>query len=169
LAIALVEDEDLDLIVNGKYNQKYSQEDIKLFLHYFFKVDEWTLRDRQAFVNRVSEPQLSRYYRIALKGDKEFLLWKLGVTPNKDFKSMLAEIGQDSFYNFKENSRTNPETAQKWAAITLKVSERVDSMEKDEKRSKGDVFEEIEFKIKTFSYRDRDTKDNEIKHIQDLD
>ncbi len=39
LAIARITDEDIELLVNGKFNVQYSPEDIKEFLHYFFDVE----------------------------------------------------------------------------------------------------------------------------------
>ncbi len=164
MALCLITDEDIELIINGKFNMEYSAEDVKLFLKYFFNVQDWTLRDRQMFVATITEPQLLKYYKIALKGDKEHLLWKLGVTPDKDFKDMLADMVHDSYYNFKEQSKIRPELAQKWAGLTIKLTERIDTLQKEE--SKGaSLLEEIEFKIKTFSSQD---PKGPIRNIKDL-
>jgi len=164
LAMAKGTDEDYDLIVNGKFNLQYSLEDIKLFLKYFFNIEDWTVLQKQNYTNRVADVLLSKFYKLALKGDKEHLVWKLGITPNKDFKSMLAEMAQDAFFNFKEQSRANPDSAQKWAALALKVSDKMDSINREESRTGRDLLEEIEFKIKTFS-----AKESTIRHIKDLD
>ena len=40
MGLALITDEDIELIINGKFNMEYSAEDIKLFLKYFFNVSE---------------------------------------------------------------------------------------------------------------------------------
>ena len=40
MALAMMNDEDIELIVNGKYNMSYTAEDIKMFLKYFFRVSE---------------------------------------------------------------------------------------------------------------------------------
>lgn len=40
MALALITDEDIELIVNGKYNMEYSSDDVKMFLKYFFNVSE---------------------------------------------------------------------------------------------------------------------------------
>ena len=40
LAMARITNEDIELIVNGKYNISYASEDIKEFLHYFFNVKD---------------------------------------------------------------------------------------------------------------------------------
>jgi len=113
MALALITEEDIELIVNGKYNMEYSSDDVKMFLKYFFNVAEWTLKERQLYVKSINEPQLRKYYKIALKGDKQHLLWKLGVTPEKDFSDMLRDIAQDSYYNFKEQSKIRPDVAQR--------------------------------------------------------
>lgn len=40
LALARITNEDIELIVNGKYNISYVAEDIQAFLHYFFNVKD---------------------------------------------------------------------------------------------------------------------------------
>ena len=45
LAIASITTEDIELIVNGKYNIDYSHENIKFFLKYKFK--PWKIKSRQ--------------------------------------------------------------------------------------------------------------------------
>jgi len=164
MALALITDEDIELIVNGKYNMEYSSDDVKMFLKYFFNVSEWTLKDRQNYVKGINEPQLRKYYKIALKGDKQHLLWKLGVTPEKDFADMLRDIAQDSYYNFKEQSKIRPDVAQRWANLTIKVTDRIDTIEKDKRANADNILEDFEFKIKTFS-----TDEKPIEHIKEVE
>jgi len=146
LALAKITDEDIELIVNGKYNINYTSEDITEFLHYFFNVKSWSLSDKVEFVNETKSNDLKKFYLLALKGDKDHLVWKLGAAPNKSFDSMLREIMTDSFYNFKEQSKTNVDLAQKWGALALKTVEKLEKFDKDTK-DKKDVFSEITFKL----------------------
>jgi len=163
MALALITDEDIELIVNGKYNMEYSSDDVQMFLKYFFNVGEWTLKDRQQYVKTINEPQLRKYYKIALKGDKQHLLWKLGVTPEKDFSDMLRDIAQDSYYNFKEQSKIRPDVAQRWANLTIKVTDRIDNIERERQSKSENLLDDFEFKIKTFS-----TDDKPIEHLAEL-
>ncbi len=82
LAISNITSEDIELIVNGKYNVEYSHENIKLFLKYFFDVTEFSFADKKRLVEAVSDPDMKKFYKIALKGDKDYLLWKLGAAPD---------------------------------------------------------------------------------------
>ncbi len=113
LALAGITEEDIELIVNGKYNIHYTSEDIKEFLHYFFKVDGWSLNQKKDYVSGIKDQSLSRFYKLALKGDKDYLVWKLGAAPDKSFDHMLRDMMLDSYYNFKERSKVDPDTAQK--------------------------------------------------------
>jgi hypothetical protein len=71
------------------------------------------------------------FYNIALNEEKDYLMWKLGVAPNKSFDAMLRDITVDSYYNFKEQATRNPDQAQKWGTLMLKVQERLEKVEKD--------------------------------------
>ena len=146
LALAKITDEDIELIVNGKFNINYTSEDITEFLHYFFNVKSWSLTDKVEYVEAVPNNDLKKFYKMALKGDKDHLVWKLGAAPNKSFDSMLREIMTDSFYNFKETSKTNTDIAQKWGALALKTVEKLEKFDRDTKEKK-DVFQEISFKL----------------------
>jgi len=146
LALAKITDEDIELIVNGKYNINYTSENITEFLHYFFNVKSWTLSDKVEYVKGTTNPDLKKFYTLALKGDKDHLVWKLGAAPNKSFDSMLREIMTDSFYNFKEQSKTNADLALKWGALASKIVEKLEKFDRDTKEKK-DVFQEISFKL----------------------
>jgi len=144
LALAKVNDEDIELIINGKYNIHYSHEDIKDFLHYFFNVENWSLSQKKEYVNVVKEPRLKKFYNLALDGDKDYLIWKLGIAPDKSFDQMIRDMGTDAYYNFKEQMRAHPEEAQKWGQLVIRLSDRLDRIEKDTEE-KRDLFSQITF------------------------
>lgn len=169
MALAKMNDEDIDLIVNGKFNMEYEASDIKMFLKYFFKVDDWTLRDRQKYVDRISDPSLLPYYKMALKGDKDYLLWKLGAAPEKDFGLMLKDMVHDSYYNFKEQSKVKPSIAQKWAGLAIKLTDRLDNLQKEENKSAANFLDNFEFKIKSdIEISSRGADKGEVVHLKDL-
>lgn len=165
LALAKITDEDIELIVNGKFNINYSSGDIQEFLHYFFNVKSWTLTDKLEYIELVQNPDLKRFYKMALKEDKDHLVWKLGAAPNKTFDTILKEIMTDSFYNFKEMSKTNPEMAQKWGTLALRTVEKLEKLEQTT-NEKRDLFNEISFKLNQSSKEDNK---NNFKHISELD
>lgn len=113
LALANVNSEDIELIINGKYDIEYTSEEVDNFLFYFFNVEEWTYKEKVDYVNSVSDKNLAHFYKVALQGDKAYLMWKLGVAPDKSFDNMLRDMFVDSYYNFKEYSSRNPDSAQK--------------------------------------------------------
>ena len=53
----------------------------------------------------------------------------------------------DSYFNFKEQSRANPDTAQRWGTLAIRLTDRLDKLEKDTEDKKN-LFEEVSFKIK---------------------
>lgn len=174
MALANANDEDIELIINGKYNIEYATEDIVEFLHYFFNVKGWSLVEKQRYVDTVNNPDLKRAYKLALSGDKDYLLWKLGAAPEKPFDEMLKDMMVDSYYNFKERAKADPELAQKWGALAVKITDRLEKLEK-ETGEKKDMFADIEFQLKS----DKEVPDEKvvgvsvsigsnITHIEDL-
>jgi len=113
MALAKITDEDIELIVNGKYNIQYGSDDIEQFLYYFFDIASWSLARKKEYVNQISSPDLKKFYKLALKGNKDYLVWKLGAAPDKSFDQMLRDMMTDSYYNFKERAKSDPELAQK--------------------------------------------------------
>ena len=78
---------------------------------------------------------------------------------------MLADMVHDSYYNFKEQSKIRPELAQKWAGLTIKLTERIDTIHKEETKGSS-LLEEIEFKIKTYSGAEQQAPIRNIKDLQ---
>lgn len=76
---------------------------------------------------------------------------------------MLRDIAQDSYYNFKEQSKVRPDVAQRWANLTIKVTDRIDSIEKGRKAGSENLLEDFEFKIKTYS-----AEKEEIIHLDEI-
>tara|TARA_Y100000034_G_C6862475_1_gene392694 strand:+ start:694 stop:1356 length:663 start_codon:yes stop_codon:yes gene_type:complete len=113
LAIGNITSEDIELVVNGKYDVEYTHANIEMFLKYFFNVSNSSLAEKKQLVEAVTDGSLKRFYKVALQGDKDYLLWKLGAAPDKSFDSMLRDMLSDSYYNFKERSRVDPDLAQK--------------------------------------------------------
>ena len=115
---------------------------------------------------------------MALKGDKDYLLWKLGAAPDKSFNGMLRDMMVDSYYNFKERSKVDPDTAQRWGSLAVKLTDRLDKLEKDTE-GKQDLFEAIQFQIETLVVNadsESDKKkplanrleENKIRHISEV-
>ena len=71
-------------------------------------------------------------------------MWKLGIAPDKSFNSMLQDMFSDSYYNFKEYLQRNPDTANKFGTLAIRISERLDKIEK-EIGGKQDMFNDISF------------------------
>lgn len=176
MALAGITKEDIELIVNGKYNIHYSSEDIEEFLKYFFNVEKWTLSDKKEYVTQIADQSLQRFYTLALKGDKDYLLWKLGAAPDKSFNLMLRDMMVDSYYNFKERSKVDPDTAQRWGGLAVKLTDRLEKLEKDTD-NKQDLFEAIQFQIETLvvntdsgtnKKRSLANDTDKIKHISEV-
>lgn len=155
LALAKVNDEDLELIINGKYNIHYSHEDIQEFLHYIFNVENWTLSEKKEYVALIKKgTSLAAQYEIALEGDKDYLIWKLGIAPDKSMDAMLKDMGTDAYYNFKEKMKTKPDEAQRWGALMLRLSDRMDKLKADTEEKK-DLFSQVVFVLQGKTEEDR--------------
>tara|TARA_Y100000310_G_C20488788_1_gene718105 strand:- start:572 stop:904 length:333 start_codon:yes stop_codon:yes gene_type:complete len=74
LAMSNITAEDIELVVNGKYNVEYSHANIELFLKYFFDVSDYSFSDKKRLIEAVKDPDIKKFYKIAVKGDKDYLL-----------------------------------------------------------------------------------------------
>lgn len=160
LALGKIEDEDIDLIVNGRYNIHYESIDIKEFIHYFFNVYDWTLSDKKNLVASITDTKLKKLYELALEGDKDYLIWKLGIAPNRSFDQMLREMMTDSYYNFKEKIKLDPDMAQKWGGLALRITDRIEKLTQ-ESTTKKSILEDIQFILQQ--------PKQPFKHLSELD
>lgn len=131
LAMSGVTPEDIELIVNGKYDIEYSSEQLDTFLKYFFNISDWSYYEKNDYATSVKDSYLRMFYSMALEEEKDYLMWKLGIAPNKSFDEMLRDMVIDSYYNFKEQSTRNQDQAYKWGTLAIKVQERLDKVEKE--------------------------------------
>ena len=165
LALAKITDEDIELLANGKYNAEYAGEDITEFLHYFFNVADWTLPQKKEFIEQTKDPNLKRFYKMALAGDKDYLVWKLGAAPDKSFDSMLRDMMHDSYFNFKERAKHDPDLAQKWGTLAIKLTDRIEKIQRDT-GDKQDLFDAVTFKLQVTKDRSADTIT--LRHVSEL-
>ena len=178
LALAKVDDEDIEMIVNAKYNIHYTAEDIQEFLHYFINVRDWGVSDKRAYVKIITDDKLKRMYDVAIAGDKDYLIWKLGIAPGRSFDQMLRDMSTDAYYLFKEKMRRSPDEAQKWGQLMLKLSDKLDKLQ-EESADKRSLFDQIQFTLAGKTEEDlQETVINKVgqvvkrqkgrRHIQDV-
>lgn len=162
LAMSGVTPEDIELIVNGKYDIEYSSADLDQFLKYFFNIKEWSRYEKDDYTNNIRDQHLQMFYSMALEEEKDYLMWKLGVAPNKSFDAMLRDMTVDSYYNFKEQSTRSPDQAHKWGMLMLKVQERLEKVEKD-LNADADASTDLEQLFGKALQKQMDKKDVEVK------
>lgn len=138
--------EDIELTCTGRFDISYEPADFEKFIHYFANFKGWSNTDKELFINAQGDKELKGNYQLAMQGDKNYLLWKLGTAPTKSFDEMLREMFRDSFYHFKEKQKLEPEDAQRWGALAVKISDRLDKIEQDMAEKKN-VFDEVRFKL----------------------
>ena len=87
---------------------------------------------------------------------------------------MLRDMMVDSYYNFKERSKVDPDTAQRWGALAVKLTDRLERLEM-ETGEKKDLFEAIQFQIDTLVVNTDDKSkkvsplaNGKIKHISEV-
>ena len=138
-----VPEEDIELIINGKYDITYISENFSLFIKYFFDVKEWSLAQKRAYVKKLPASQeiFRPVYVIALTNDKNYLLWKLGLAPDKSFDQMLRDLATDAYYNCKERSH-DPDSALKWGTLMTKIMDRLDKFDEDT-QDKNDLYKQL--------------------------
>ncbi|MFH1840445.1 MAG: hypothetical protein ABH849_04835, partial [Nanoarchaeota archaeon] len=79
LALCDIQEEDMDLIVNARYNYDYASEDVRMFVNYFADFTNFKFADRKLYVDSIQDNHQKRMYKYALDNDKNMVLWKLGL------------------------------------------------------------------------------------------
>lgn len=75
---------------------------------------------------------------------------------------MLRDMMTDSYFNFKERSRIDPDVAQKWGTLAIRLTDRLEKLEAQTEEKKN-LFDEVSFKIKELS-KEEDKK----RHLSEI-
>jgi hypothetical protein len=173
LCLAGINADDIELILNAKYNISYETPDFAMFIRYFANYDGWSYTDKNMFVNATQDQDLKKIYRMALDGDRSTLIWKLGLgaDPSASFDEMLRDMFTDSYFYFKEYIKFKPDDAQKFAALSIKLADRMDQMA-DKEREQTDLFSELKMKLNnesTQKSKNAKTDKPEVIDMKDMD
>jgi len=150
MAFAQISEEEIELYSNAKYGIGFDTEVYYIFFKYFFDSFDWTFLERRTHMEEETDRDLKLLYNQALTNDADFVVWKLGLAPNKDFPSMLEDVVRDSYYNFKQYKNINEDGAQKWAALMLKAMDKIKDVEPMDKDNKG-FGEEFKIQLKSLT------------------
>ena len=146
--LAGISSDDIELILNGKFDINASSLEIDGFIDYFFNLQDFVHRDKVVLEEQFAKDiDTKRAFRLALKNDRNYMLWKLGAAPQKSFNGMLRDMMHDSYYLFKEKSKNNPEVATKFGSLAVKLADRLDRADQRENDA-DEFFNDMEFDIK---------------------
>lgn len=151
VALVGMTEEDKEFILLSDFNTEYSQEHLEAFLHYFFNIRHWSVKDKKDWIENYSHPELKPVYVDALKQNKDYLFWKLGLKRNLSYKQMIADMGRDSYFLFKEAKSADPQRAQAWGKLAMALADKMNKIDtKDKEGPKGgNVISDIKFQIQT--------------------
>lgn len=170
LAIAGVPKDDIELILNSKYDISYETPDFTIFLHYFANYEGWTRTDKELYINTLQDQDLKKQYKMAITEPRNRMIWEigLGTDPNASFDDMLKDMFTDSYFYFKKNLKFNADDAQKFAALAVKLSDRMASLD-ETKKEQTDIFAEMKFKLVNEDTQESDKRNVAVKDISEMD
>lgn len=144
--------EDIELVLNSKYNISYESDDFAIFYKFFSNYEGWTFVDKELYTDSVQDPEMRSLYKMAVSGDRAQLIWKLGLgtDPGLSMDDLLRDMFTDSYFYFKKNVKNRPEDAQKFAGLAVKISDRLDSMQ-GKKDKAEDLITSLKIDLKTRS------------------
>ena len=148
LCLSGVDKDDIELILNAKYNISFETPDFEKFMTYFANYDGWSYTDKEMFVNQVLDQDLKKVYRNALTKDRTTLIWELGLgtDPDASFDDMLKDMFTDTYFYFKRTAQFKPEDAVKFATLATKLSDRMDAI-RDRDTEQKDLYTELKIKL----------------------
>lgn len=169
LSIAGISRTDIELILNAKYNISFESPDFDTFIDCFANYDGWSYADKEMYINQdVQDQELKALFKKALSGERSMLIWELGLgtDPSASFSEMLQDMFTDSYFNFKKKIKFDPDTAQKFAQLAIKIADRMER-DQDKEREEADLFSEMKFKLDNENTTDK--KKQAVVDIGDMD
>lgn len=147
MALSGMPPEDIELIINGKFDINVSSQSIDAFLFYFFNLKDFNYSDRKVLQDSFAKDiAAKKALKLGLMGDRNYMLWKLGAAPEKSFDQMLRDMLADSYYIFKEKAKNEPDTATKFGALAVKLADRLERVIQNDQKA-DDLFADIKFDI----------------------
>lgn len=130
LSFAGITKDDIELILNAKYNISYETEDFQAYFQFFANYDGWTYTDKELFSDQIVDLELRKQYKLALKEDRAQLIWEigLGTDPDLSVPDLLHDMFNDSYRYFKRFQKNRPDDAQKYASLAVKISDRLEGI-----------------------------------------
>lgn len=145
MSLAGMDSEEVELIINEKFEVNATSAGIDAFMFYFFNMDGFSYKEKEELEKGfTADVQSRRAFRWALKHDKQYMLWKLGANPNKSFDEMLRDMLTDSYFLFKEKSKSSIDDATKLGTLAVKLADRLERV-MDNDRKADDMFSEFKF------------------------
>jgi hypothetical protein len=140
--------DDIELILNAKYNISYETDDFKTVFQYFTNYDGWTYPDKEIYSDQILDLDLRRQYKMALTQDRGQLLWEigLGVDPDMSVGDLLQDMLNDSYRFFKRLQKNRPEEARDYASLAVKISDRIVGM-KDKESDSHDLISQLKITL----------------------
>ncbi len=133
MAMAKVSPEEAELYINQVPGKALSTEACEVFFNFFFNVFDWTLGDKKVYIEEEPDKTLKNLFKLALTKDKEYVIWKSGLSPNKSYTDMLDSMLTDAYFQYRDTPKVKTEDAKKWADIFLKVGDKL----KDQQEVEG--------------------------------
>jgi hypothetical protein len=150
LSMAGISLTDVELLINGRYSMNWESPDFQMYAKYFCNLENWTFADKDFFIEQKVKDQGLRQLlkNSALKGDRHYLVWKLGLgtDPQMSMEQIFTDMAGDAYFTFKENLKINLDTAQKFATLAIRLSDRLDQND-NKKREVSSFKDELVIKL----------------------
>lgn len=167
LTLAGVNPQDLELILNAKYNISFDSPDFEMYLKYFANYTGWTYTDKELYIASLTDPDYKSLCKKALKDDRASLIWELGLgtDPTTSFDGMMREMYTDCFYYFKKNLKFKPDESQRFGQLFIKIADRLNAID-DKNKESHDIFSELKLGLETTdTIKDKSQRDSSQKVI----
>jgi hypothetical protein len=169
LSFAGITQEDIELILNSKYNISYEPEDFQVFFKYFANYTGWSYNDKELYSDSITDPDMRKQFKTAIKGERAQLIWELGLgaDPNLSFGELLQDMFTDSYFFFKKNLKLRPDDAQKFAALAVKISDRLEGI-KDKESDAQDFISQLKINLTNQESRPDNDRKQTIVNASDM-
>ena len=133
MAMASLDPQLIYILVSTKTDKIYDEGAFDSYLNFFFNLSDFTIKDKTEIQLKETDPELKNMYGLALRYDKDQMLWKMGFTPDIPLEQMVKIVAVESVMRFKIS--IDEDKAARLGTLVLKAVDKLKELDSEKKKA----------------------------------
>lgn len=125
------------VLVSSKTDKLYDEGSFYEYINYFFNLEDFTIKEKYELAQKETNLEQRRLFDLALKYEKDELLWELGFTPDLSVEFIVKGVAAESYMKFKHAS--DEDKSARLGALVLKAVEKLKELDAESKKNMEDT------------------------------